>query len=211
MTGVLAVGDSLLKTEDSWASWLALALDEPLRCIAEGQERVAGVVDYQLPQLDDGTRYSLACLSVGTNDVLDPAFDLDLFAEHLALTLARLSEVADQVAVSTLSLSVGQVAWPFDGHLRLRAEEVNRSITATDAVVVPCSNIRGRRLVEADAIHPTLAGQLLIADRAAEALGLGVQPSLAVSEVPPTRWTLWFTRRMRIVAAKAAARVRRTG
>ena len=65
---LVAVGDSIVHAEDSWAAWLARAMGQPLRRVSANGARSDDVLE-QLPGLA-GERYAVACLSVGTNDVL---------------------------------------------------------------------------------------------------------------------------------------------
>ncbi len=75
--GIVAVGDSIVAAEESWATWLSRAMGQPLRNLAVGGSLSDDVVG-QVVALAEG-EYAVACLSVGTNDIL---FDWD--AERFA-------------------------------------------------------------------------------------------------------------------------------
>lgn len=182
---LVAVGDSLVHTEDSWPAWLARAMGQDLRRVSAGGARSDDVLA-QLPALA-GERYDVACLSVGTNDVL---FDWDaaVFEERLGRIVAALQDCADRVVTSTVSLSLAR--FPGGGpEYRRRVGEANRALCATGVTVVAGDDLHGPRLLQPDRIHPTRDGQLLLADRAAAALGVTRAPSsLAGSPGSTDRW-----------------------
>jgi hypothetical protein len=124
---------------------------------------------------------------VGTNDVL---FDWDAreFADRVSRIVAILGSTADQVVVPTVSLSLAR--FPGGGsEFRRRVEAANAALLASGAVVFAGDDLRGPRLLQPDRIHPTPEGQLLLADRAATALGLTPSPSSLADPPPgPARW-----------------------
>ncbi len=121
----------------------------------------------QLPRLA-GQQYVVACVTVGTNDILFD-WDADEFAGNLATIVAAASASADRVVVPTISL--GLAAFPGSAaDFRRRAREANALIGGCGALVLDAEDLRGPRHLGADRIHPTLAGQLVLADRAAAVL-----------------------------------------
>jgi len=196
---LVAVGDSIVHADDSWPAWLARAIGAPLRRVSANGARADDVLE-QLPELTGG-RYAVACLSVGTNDVL---FDWDaaVFARRLAEVAAALLASADSVVVPTVSRSLGR--FPGGGEeLGRRVAEVNGVLRASGLTVISGEDLRGPRLHQADRIHPTLEGQLLLADRAAAALGVTPVPS-SLAAAPPGagRWEYH-----RVAAGQAPRRV----
>ena len=183
---LVAVGDSIVHADDSWAAWLARAMGRPLQRVSANGARADDVLQ-QLSAVP-GERYAVACLSVGTNDVL---FDWDagLFARRLGEIAAVLRARADRVVVPTVSLSLAR----FRGggtEFRRRVGEANAALVASGLVVIAGDDLGGPRLQQPDRIHPTAAGQLLLADRAAAALGVATVPSsLTVRPREAGRWT----------------------
>ena len=180
-----AVGDSLVHAEESWPAWLARAMGHDLHRASANGARSDDVLE-QLPALS-GERYAAACLSVGTNDILFD-WDADAFGERLARIVAALRECADHVVTATVSLSLAR--FPGGGpEFRKRVGEANAALCASGVLVVPGDDLHGPRLLQADRIHPTVEGQLLLADRAAAALGVSPAPSsLAGPHGGADRW-----------------------
>jgi hypothetical protein len=182
---LVAVGDSMVHAEESWPEWLAKAMGQPLRRISANGARADDVL-VQLSSLA-GERYAVACLSVGGNDAL---FDWDatVFAERIGEIATALLASADRVVIPTISRSLA--GFPGGGgEIRRRVVEANAVLAASGLTVFPGDDLHGPRLHQADRIHPTLEGQLFLADRAAEALGVIPAPS-SLAEVPPRsgRW-----------------------
>lgn len=173
MIGIVCVGDSLINADKSWGYWLAQVTGEPLERVSVGGAKSADVLD-QLPKLD-GRRFEIACLTVGTNDVLFE-WQPNVFEENLKAIVTALHEHAEQVVAQTLSL--GLAYFPGSGfEIRRRVAVANEILRASDALVVTGSDLRGRRTMSPDRIHPSVAGQISLADRAAELLGISPLPS----------------------------------
>jgi lysophospholipase L1-like esterase len=153
--------------------------------VSANGSRAVDVVD-QLPLLT-GERYAVACLSVGANDVLFD-WDAEAFRRRLGTIVTAAGAVAERVVVPTVTRGLGR--FPGSGPvLRRRVEEANAALATCGALVIAGDDLRGPRLLQPDRIHPTLEGQLLLADRAASALGLIPAPSSLV-DAPPSaaRW-----------------------
>ena len=182
---LIVLGDSIVHAEDSWAAWLARSMGEPLRRLSANGARSDDVLE-QLQGLA-GERHATACLSVGTNDVL---FDWDAagFADRLGRIVEAVGASADRVVVPTISLSLAR--FPGGGpEFRRRVQEANTALAASGALVIRGDDLSGPRLLQPDRIHPTAEGQLLLADRAATALGVNPRPSsLAEAPVGSDRW-----------------------
>ena len=183
---LVAVGDSIVHAEDSWAAWLARAMDRPLRRVSADGARADDVLD-QLGS-STGERYAVACLSVGTNDVL---FDWDAteFARRLGEIAQVLRGSAEHVVVPTVSLSLARFPGGGAG-FRHRVGDANAALLASGLTVIAGDDLGGSRLQQPDRIHPTTEGQLLLADRAAAALGVTTVPSsLTGRPQRADRWT----------------------
>jgi hypothetical protein len=101
-------------------------------------------------------------------------WDARSFGEDLARILDALAGRAERVCVATVPLDLGRPpAGPKVADLNtiVRAEAGSRG-----AAVVDLDDLRGWRRLFPDAVHPTAAGQLEIARRAAEALELQATP-----------------------------------
>src|SRR5688500_17748463 len=171
--GIIALGDSLLGTEQSWAYWVSRAMGVPLRTVAVGGSRSGDVLRQLAPITDE--HYDVACLTVGTNDILFD-WDLERYAANVAAIVAAAGECAERVITPTVSL--GLAAFPGSGsEFRRRVQQANAVLDRSGALVFSGSDLRGPRLLMADRIHPTVAGQLVLADRAAALLGVAPAPS----------------------------------
>ena len=171
---VVAVGDSLVNADRSWAHWLSRAMGEPLQRVSMDGSLSTDVVRDQLPLLA-GHEYAVACLTVGTNDVLFE-WDAEAFADNLATIVDATTASAERVVVQTISL--GLASFPGSAtEFRRRVRQANSVIHGCGALVLAADDLRGPRHLIADRIHPSLAGQLVLADRAAEVLGVTPPPS----------------------------------
>ncbi|MGN6200488.1 SGNH/GDSL hydrolase family protein [Humibacter sp.] len=173
---IIALGDSIINADESWGHWLSLATGWELTRRSVGGATSRHVLD-QLDVLNG--RYDLGLLTVGTNDVL---FDWhpEQFAGNLSRIIGALDDVCDRVIVQTLPL--GLAHFPLSGSgVRRRVEHANRLIrdagSGHGAIVVDGSALHGRRLLSVDRVHPTVEGQLVLADAAAQQLGIGTRPS----------------------------------
>lgn len=186
--GIVAVGDSLVAVDQSWGYWLSRAMGLPLRMLAVGGSRSKDVLR-QVASLGD-ERYDLVCLSVGTNDVLFD-WDVDRFADNVAAIVTAARQSADRVVTPTISL--GLVAFPGSAsEFRRRVRQANSVLSESGALVFSGSDLRGPRLLGADRIHPTAAGQLLLADRAAQLLDVHPAPSSLTDRTRVRgRWTYY--------------------
>jgi lysophospholipase L1-like esterase len=111
---------------------------------------------------------------VGTNDVRSPGWDPRSFGVALERILDGLTARAARVCVATVPLDLGR---PPAGAKVAELNAIVRSVAATrSATVVDLDGLHGWRLFFPDAVHPTALGQLEIARRAADALGLDVSP-----------------------------------
>jgi len=183
---LVAAGDSIVHAADSWPAWLARAMGQELRRVSADGARSDDVLE-QVATLGED-RYAVACLSVGTNDVLFGTDPGD-FRERVGAIVAALRERADRVLVATVTRSLARFPGAGAGVAR-RVDDVNAVLAGCGATVVQGDDLHGPRLLQADRIHPTREGQLLLADRAAAALGVTPAPSTAAGGAGPVpRWT----------------------
>jgi lysophospholipase L1-like esterase len=182
---LVAAGDSMVHAADSWPEWLARAMSQELRRVSANGARADDVLG-QVEALGS-ERYDVACLSVGGNDALFD-WDPDRYAERLDRILAILRAHADRVVAATVTRSLG--GFPGSGReLGRRVDEVNAALRGSGVLLTSGEDLTGPRLLQADRIHPTAAGQLVLADRAAAALGVTPLPSeLADTPAASERW-----------------------
>ena len=183
---MLAFGDSITNgggelqwgvALQSWALWVARALELPYSPYAVDGARIGDVLAHQLPAVPDGARYDLGCLYVGVNDVRALDWDRAAFERDHRTALAFLAERCDRVLTVTLPLDLGR---PRAG---AQVEEANAAIEASAraarALVLDLRDFGARNLVMADHVHPTAFGQIAIAERALDVL--------AADGLPPRR------------------------
>ena len=218
--GVLAFGDSITNgggelqwgvALQSWALWVARALELPYSPFAVDGARIGDVLAHQLPAVPDGARYDLGCLYVGVNDVRGLDWDRDAFERGHRAALAFLAERCERVLTMTVPLDLGR---PRAG---ARVHDVNAAIEASardaGALVVDLRDFGARNLVMTDHVHPTAFGQVAIAERALAVLAADGLPahrrpaSMIVYET--TRWRrlrgdLTYLYRHSKVSARAA-------
>jgi lysophospholipase L1-like esterase len=181
--GVLALGDSITNGHggmqsglgsQSWAQWLAQALELPFTKLAFDGASARDVVERQLPQIR-GDRYDLGCVYVGVNDVRTNEWGPAAYERDLDTILAALAERCARTLVLTLPLRLGIP--PAGADLPSVNEAIRRLAARHDAVVADLGDLAGARWVWADRVHATASGQVEIADRAARALGVTRLPS----------------------------------
>lgn len=175
--GIVAVGDSIINADKSWGHWLALATGMDLTRFSVGGSTSTQALG-QLASVDQ--HYRLAVVTIGTNDVL---FDWEpaRFEANVTSILDALTATADRVLVQTVPVSLSR--FPGSGRSIQRRVEAANAILARVAgriarvAVVDGSDLSGSSLMSVDRVHPSVLGQLVLADRAARALGLPVVPS----------------------------------
>jgi hypothetical protein len=152
----------------SWAQWLAGALDLPYTGLAENGAVAADVLARQVPRLRGP--YAVACVYAGVNDVRRDDFEAAAYRACLGAVLEAVGRQAGRLVVASIPHDLGRPPAP-----PARIAEANRAIVelagAAGAAVVDLSDLRGWKLVLPDAVHLTALGQLHLAARAAAALG----------------------------------------
>jgi lysophospholipase L1-like esterase len=164
----VALGDSITNAEGSWAELLAGSLGLELVNLAQDGQVASGLVRDQLPRVP--ARVALAALYVGVNDARSTAWDPIGFAAAVDEILTALDPRAERLLVLTVPGDLGRpVAGP-DAYEC--AALLRRAAGRHGATLVELADFGGARHVWPDHVHPTPAGQLEIARRAARALGV---------------------------------------
>ena len=174
--GLVALGDSITRGQggapalgvhpQSWVQWLAEALELPLTNLAVDGACAPDVLREQVPRLRGP--YDLATLHVGANDARSTGFDAATFERAVDEVLAALGDAAGRTLVVTVPLDLGR---PRAGADVAAADVILRRLAqAHGALVCGLEDLRGPRVLLPDAVHPTSAGMVAIAERAADAL-----------------------------------------
>jgi lysophospholipase L1-like esterase len=189
--GLVALGDSVTRGSgeamlglrmQSWALWLAEALQMPYSCLARDGARMRDVLAEQVPRLRG--RYELGCLYAGINDVRTPGFRLEEYEQPLEAVLAVLAQHCERVLIVGLPRHVGvppAPAWAIEDVGRLLAGTARRHgalllglermpVPGAPGSRLPRARLRGIELVQPDRVHLTARGEVWIALRAAELL-----------------------------------------
>jgi lysophospholipase L1-like esterase len=179
--GVLAIGDSITRgggrpmlglQMQSWALWLAEALELPYTCLAVNGARAADALGRQVPRLQ-GT-YDLGCVYLGVNDVRFGDFDFAAFAEPLREVLAAARAHCGMLVLVALPPAIGIPPAPARTIGEANAE-IARLAQEHGAVLVTLETLAGPELVQPDGVHLTARGEAHIALQACRALaGAGV-------------------------------------
>lgn len=195
--GVVALGDSITRGKggapalgvhpQSWAQWVAEALDVPLHNLAVDGATAADVVRDQLPRLKGP--YDIATVFVGANDArgdLDPT----AYARAIHSIIAAVRDAASRVLVLTVPLDLGRPRAGED------VKEVNRILREQDTEICALDDLKGARFMLPDAVHPTSPGMVEIANRALAALGSdarvdGDERTDLPARVRYARWYAW--------------------
>lgn len=181
--GLVALGDSITRGRggtpalgvhfQSWAQWLAEALELPFTNLAVDGALAADVLAEQVPRLRG--RYDVGCLYVGVNDVRSPGWDLWQFERDVRAILAALDEACERVLVITPPHDLGR---PRATPKPAEAGAVLRRVAAdAGAALCDLAEFGGRPQALPDAVHPTSVGELAIAEAAARTLGARRAPS----------------------------------
>ena len=183
--GLVALGDSITNGHgepalgvhpQSWAQWLAEALELPFTKLAVDGAQAADVLRDQVPRLRGP--YDLACVYAGVNDVRSLDFDAAVYERDLRAIAAAAGAAADRLALCTLPTDLGR---PRAAPKPAAASAIVRRVAGDlGATVVALDDLAGSPWLLPDAVHPTALGQLEIADRAARALGARLLPSDSV-------------------------------
>lgn len=188
--GLVALGDSITNGHgepalgvhaQSWAQWLAEALEVPFTNLAADGAMAADVVRDQVPRLRGP--YDVGCVYVGVNDVRAPGFDAAAYERDLGAIATAVGAASERLVLCTIPADLGR---PRAAPKPRQAGSIVRLVGARhDATVVALDDLAGAPWLLPDAVHPTALGQLEIADRAARALG--ARPPSATVDVHRSR------------------------
>jgi lysophospholipase L1-like esterase len=196
--GLVALGDSITRGRggapalgvhpQSWAQWVAEALELPFTNLAEDGAQAADVARDQLPRL--AGPYDLATLYVGANDARSIGFEEAAFASDVETIVAALRPQAARVLVLTIPEDLGR---PRAGEDVVTA---NRILRAQGTEICPLEDFGGSRWVLPDAVHPTSPGMVEIANRALAALGAPerVDGDERRDRAARARYALWYAK-----------------
>jgi lysophospholipase L1-like esterase len=211
--GLVALGDSITNglgepalgvPSQSWAQWLAEALETPFTKLAADGARTADVLRHQVPRLRGP--YDVGCVYTGVNDVRGPSFEDAAFERDLRAVAGAVADASERLVMCTLPAGLGR---PHAAPKPRAASAIVRAVALDlGAVLVGLDDLGGPPRLLPDKVHPTALGQLEIADRAARALGAPRLPS-SLAEIHGSRRA-----RLRFAARRAvllAADVRRRG
>ena len=217
-SGLVALGDSITYGHggmqsglgsQSWAQWLAEAMELPFTRLAVNGATAPDVVRDQLPRLArSGRRYDVAAVYVGVNDVRNIGWDAASYERELDAILRDVTAVSERVLACTLPRDLGL---PPAGTKVVEANAAVVRVAARHrATVADLQDLAGARWVWADRVHATAAGQVEIADRAARALGAPLPSATVVDSPAPDLWYRWHYAK-RAVRERAVAAARRGG
>jgi lysophospholipase L1-like esterase len=183
--GLVALGDSITNGHgepalgvhpQSWAQWLAEALDLPFTKLAVDGAVTAGVLREQVPRLRGP--YDVGCIYAGVNDVRAPGFDPAAYERDLRAIADAVGAQSERLVMCTLPEDLGR---PRAAPKPREAGAIVRRIAAErGAAIVGLDDLAGAPWLLPDAVHPTAVGQLEIADRAARVLKAPRLPSATV-------------------------------
>jgi lysophospholipase L1-like esterase len=204
--GVVALGDSITNGHgepalgvpaQSWAQWLAEALELPFTKLATDGAVVADVLREQVPRL--AGPYDVGCVYVGVNDVRAPGFDAAAYERDLRAIAGAVGKESERLVLCTLPADLGR---PRAAPKPRAASAVVRRVAAElGATVVELNDLAGAPWLLPDAVHPTAVGQLEMADRAARALGAPRRPSAMVEVHRSRRARALFAGRFGVLLA----------
>jgi lysophospholipase L1-like esterase len=204
--GLVALGDSITNGHgepalgvpaQSWAQWLAEALELPFTKLAVDGAQTRDVLREQVPRLRGP--YDVGCVYTGVNDARGLAFDAAGYERDLRAIATAVGDEAHTLVICTLPSDLGR---PRAAPKPRVASEIIRRIAASHAAtVVALDDLAGAPWLLPDAVHPTALGQLEIADRAARALGAARLPSSLVEVHRSRRARARFAARFGVMLA----------
>jgi hypothetical protein len=209
--GLVALGDSITNghgepalgvTMQSWAQWLAEALELPFTKLAQDGARAADVLRDFVPRLQGP--YDVGCVYVGVNDTRALDWDADAFERDAGAIVDAVAACSERLLVCTIPADLGRpraAPKPRVASAILRATAVRHG-----AAIAELEDLAGPPWLLPDAVHPTAIGQLEIADRAARALGAPRPPSTLADVYDSRRAQARFTARWGVLLARDLGR-----
>ena len=207
--GLVALGDSITNGRgepalgvpaQSWAQWLAEALELPFTKLARDGARAEDVE--QVPRLRGP--YDIGCVYVGVNDARSVTWDAAAYERDLGAIAAAVAHASERMLLCTVPNDLGR---PRAGLKAREAAAIVRRVAARHgAALADLDDLAGRPYLLPDAVHPTALGQLEIADIAARALAARRLPSSLVEVAGSRRAWLRFAARYLVLAARDLGR-----
>ena len=183
--GLVALGDSITNGHgepalgvhpQSWAQWLAEALDLPFTKLAADGANAADILREQVPRLRGP--YDVGCVYAGVNDVRAPGFDPAAYERDVRAICGAVGAASERLVLCTIPADLGR---PRAAPKPRQASAIIRRVAdELGAAVVALDDMAGPPWLLPDAVHPTAVGQLEIGDRAARVLGAPRMPSATV-------------------------------
>jgi lysophospholipase L1-like esterase len=205
--GLVAIGDSITNGHgepalgvpmQSWAQWLAEALELPFTKLARDGARAADVRAELLPRL--AGPYDVGCAYVGVNDARSLDWDAAVYERDLRAIADALAAASERLLLCTLPADLGR---PRAGDKPAQASAIVRAIAADHAAtVLALDDFAGRPWLMPDAVHPTAVGELEMADRAARALQAPRLPSSLIEVYDSRRAHARFRARWGVLLAR---------
>ena len=193
---------------------MARGLGLPYTGFAVDGALAADIVRVQLPAVRPDFRYDVGCLYIGVNDVRTPDFDPRAFAADYDTALGFLAERCDRLVAVLIPLDLGR---PRAAHVAEANAVISAAAERHGALLLDLRGFGARNLVMTDHVHPTAFGQVWIAERALDVLGMEVRerPSTLIRPGSRTRWRAlqgdwtYVYRRLKVLRAQAWAVGRR--
>jgi hypothetical protein len=205
--GLVALGDSITNGHgepalgvpmQSWAQWLAEALDLPFTKLARDGARAADVRAELVPRL--AGPYDVGCAYIGVNDARSLDWDAAAYERDLRAIVDALAAASERQLLCTLPADLGR---PRAGDKPAQASAIVRAIAADHgATVVALDDFAGHPWLMPDAVHPTAVGELEMADRAARVLQAPRLPSSLVEVYDSRRAQARFRARWGVLLAR---------
>ena len=218
--GLVALGDSISYGHggmqsglgsQSWAQWLAEAMELPFTRLAVNGAKAPDVLRDQVPRLRDRfdlerlhERFDVATVYVGVNDVRDAGWDPAAYERDLDGILAAAAAAAERVLTCTMPRDLGLP--PAGPKVEQANAIVERLAARHGAVVADLRDLTGSAHVWADRVHLTATGQVELADRAARALGAPLPSQTVVDPPAADAWYRWHYAKRAVRERAAIAR-----
>jgi hypothetical protein len=209
--GLVALGDSITNghgepalgvTMQSWAQWLAEALELPFTKLARDGARAADVLRDFVPRLDGP--YDVGCVYVGVNDTRSLDWEPAAFERAAGAIVDAVAACSERLLVCTIPTDLGRpraAPKPWAASAILRAAAARHG-----AAIADLDDLAGPPWVLPDGVHPTAIGQLEMADRAARALHAARTPSSLAEVYDSRRAQARFNARWGVLLARDLGR-----
>lgn len=152
----------------SWALWLAEALELPYTCLARDGARAVDALAEQVPRLRGP--YEHGCVYLGVNDVRAPGFELTDYVSALTAVTAAVAGCCERLLLVALPPAIGVPPAP-TWAIAAANEAIGGLARTHRATLVRLDTLAGPELVQPDAVHLTARGEAWVAALACRALG----------------------------------------